>query len=321
VFNAHGDVVQLANAAGTVTKEYQYDSFGVEIEPEENDNNPWRYCGEYFDKETETIYLRMRYYSPKTGRFLTEDPAYDGLNWYTYCSNSPVMRIDPWGLEDVILTYIAEKNGGTAIYHEETVNDVRKQQVTVTINGITKVYTINEKDSVIKIINGKSVIDSNILLRDFKLGDRENSIHMAGDKFDDPDHAAMAFGFMYGERSKRERQEYAASIDKDSDGKFSFNGVTNSSMFAKDPNNMTDAERNHFQLSYTANSVGHIHTHWRSDGNLNFSNPEDYNGASSQTQFMYLVNRNGEIYFSYRSKISQNTINGFTHGTRIINLK
>jgi len=103
VFNAHGDVVQLANAAGTVTKEYQYDSFGVEIEPEENDNNPWRYCGEYFDKETETIYLRMRYYSPKTGRFLTEDPAYDGLNWYTYCANNPIAFVDPWGLEFVVV--------------------------------------------------------------------------------------------------------------------------------------------------------------------------------------------------------------------------
>ena len=30
---------------------------------------------------------------------MTEDPIRDGLNWYTYCGNNPVMFVDPWGLE------------------------------------------------------------------------------------------------------------------------------------------------------------------------------------------------------------------------------
>ena len=34
-------------------------------------------CGEYYDKETEEIYLRARYYQPKVGRFLTRD-SYTG---------------------------------------------------------------------------------------------------------------------------------------------------------------------------------------------------------------------------------------------------
>ena len=33
--------------------------------------NPFRYCGEYFDGETESLYLRARYYSPVSGRFIT----------------------------------------------------------------------------------------------------------------------------------------------------------------------------------------------------------------------------------------------------------
>lgn len=45
-FNAHGDVTQLVNAFGTVTKDYRYDAFGVEQEPDPADANPWRYCGE-----------------------------------------------------------------------------------------------------------------------------------------------------------------------------------------------------------------------------------------------------------------------------------
>ena len=37
-------------------------------------------------------------YDPSTGRFINEDPIRDGLNWYAYCGNNPVMFVDPWGL-------------------------------------------------------------------------------------------------------------------------------------------------------------------------------------------------------------------------------
>jgi len=64
------------------------------------DVNPFRYCGEYFDKETGSIYLRARYYNPGIGRFITED-SYRGkdndplsLNLYTYCENDPVNYFD-----------------------------------------------------------------------------------------------------------------------------------------------------------------------------------------------------------------------------------
>jgi len=112
LFNAHGDVVQLADGSGAVTKDYDYDAFGVQLDSDgqtvytqtgdalfaDVDANPWRYCGEYFDTETNTIYLRARYYDPVTGRFSSEDPIRDGLNWYTYCIGNPIIFIDPWGL-------------------------------------------------------------------------------------------------------------------------------------------------------------------------------------------------------------------------------
>ena len=56
------------------------------------------YCGEYYDPELDMIYLRNRYYCPGIGRFITEDPARDGANWYAYCNNNPVMFVDPFGL-------------------------------------------------------------------------------------------------------------------------------------------------------------------------------------------------------------------------------
>ena len=94
--NAHGDVVNLTDKDGKVTKSYRYDAFGVEKNIDENDTNAFRYCGEYYDKETATVYLRARNYNPSTGRFTQRD-SYAGrrtdplsLNLYTYCANNPI---------------------------------------------------------------------------------------------------------------------------------------------------------------------------------------------------------------------------------------
>ena len=101
--NAHGDVVNLTDNNGAVTKTYQYDAFGVEKNIDDADTNAFRYCGEYYDKETATIYLRARYYSPSTGRFISRD-SFAGsnndplsLNLYTYCHNNPVSGTDSTG--------------------------------------------------------------------------------------------------------------------------------------------------------------------------------------------------------------------------------
>ncbi len=111
LFNGHGDVVDLSNTSGNSTKTYEYDAFGVEQNIDELDDNPFRYCGEYFDRETGTYYLRARYYDPKRGRFTQEDTLALNVftcspqilliaqvgNKYVYCANNPVMYSDPSG--------------------------------------------------------------------------------------------------------------------------------------------------------------------------------------------------------------------------------
>jgi len=110
LYNAHGDVVKTTGAA---ENDYLYDAFGnqvdevsnqpfdwrVEVAPVVVDDNPFRYCGEYFDYETGYIYLRARYYDSSNGRFISEDPIRSGNHWYAYCGGNPIKFVDPMGLK------------------------------------------------------------------------------------------------------------------------------------------------------------------------------------------------------------------------------
>ena len=136
VYNGHGDVVLLTNSSGSVTKTYEYDAFGVEKNPDPNDINPFRYCGEYFDTETGNIYLRARYYDPSVGRFISEDPIRDGFNWYSYCFNNPINFIDPNGLKYVPLRATIEGLGGSVSWDSKT------GVVTISLDGGTA-YAFN----------------------------------------------------------------------------------------------------------------------------------------------------------------------------------
>ncbi len=99
-FNGHGDVIARTNNSGATLKNYDYDAFGVELDPENLDANPFRYCGEYYDREAETYYLRARSYRPEAGQFASEDSVKFAvstmpsgqklvnslsLNLYSYC--------------------------------------------------------------------------------------------------------------------------------------------------------------------------------------------------------------------------------------------
>ena len=81
LYNAHGDTVQLTGSTlGAVIRDYSYDGFGVEKNPSSGDTNPFRYCGEYWDQEAGTYYLRARYYDPVVGRFTQEDTHWNPSN-------------------------------------------------------------------------------------------------------------------------------------------------------------------------------------------------------------------------------------------------
>ena len=104
-YNGHGDVVRLSNAEDTVLATYYYDAWGEVVEENEltSVDNPYRYAGYVYDEETGLYYLNARFYDPSTARFMSAD-TYPGdqsdplsLNLYVYCSNNPVIYVDPTG--------------------------------------------------------------------------------------------------------------------------------------------------------------------------------------------------------------------------------
>ncbi|OFZ57759.1 MAG: hypothetical protein A2328_08340 [Bdellovibrionales bacterium RIFOXYB2_FULL_36_6] len=62
--------------------------------------NPYAYTGRIWEQETGLYDYRARYYSPETGRFLSEDPIGFGsgdMNFYRYAHSAPLNYIDPYG--------------------------------------------------------------------------------------------------------------------------------------------------------------------------------------------------------------------------------
>ena len=121
--NAHGDTTALLNQSGDIVRCYTYeDAFGTSTYSAD-DTNPFRYAGQYYDRESQSYYLRARSYLPRYGRFSQQDthwntgnmlygdnpvtlngrqiPNYSaisqGLNFYTYCADNPVALHDPMG--------------------------------------------------------------------------------------------------------------------------------------------------------------------------------------------------------------------------------
>jgi RHS repeat-associated protein len=80
--------------SGAIISTVDYDAFG-----NGGTVTGYGYTGREFDPETGLLYYRARYYDPKIGRFLSEDPIrWRGLNSYSYARANPVRWKDPLGL-------------------------------------------------------------------------------------------------------------------------------------------------------------------------------------------------------------------------------
>ena len=86
---------------GVVVARFDYEAFG-EVSQQAGSaaaDELHRFTGKPMDG-TGLYYFNARYMDPEIGRFISRDPAMDGANWWVYCRNNPLNRIDPAGLVD-----------------------------------------------------------------------------------------------------------------------------------------------------------------------------------------------------------------------------
>jgi RHS repeat-associated protein len=104
--NPLGNVIALTDSARSVKRDYDFDAWGglrggTDYKPFNNTDRA-RFKGAlWLGPQVDVIYMRARWYEPKTGRFLSEDPLglEGGINVYAYGANDPINRSDPTGLE------------------------------------------------------------------------------------------------------------------------------------------------------------------------------------------------------------------------------
>ncbi|MBX7062201.1 MAG: hypothetical protein K1X52_11120 [Pyrinomonadaceae bacterium] len=97
-----GSTNGLTDATGALTASNAYDSFG-------NPTNPsfpsrFQFTGREYDPLTKLQFSRARFYAPKLGRFISEDPiGFRGndINLYGYVNDNPTSKNDPTGLIDL----------------------------------------------------------------------------------------------------------------------------------------------------------------------------------------------------------------------------
>ncbi len=97
-----GSVVKRTDQTGTPCHEYRYDAWGrLELGVSEPGHS---FTGREWDPEISLHYYTARYYDPKIGRFISEDPIgfLVGDNFYAYVANSPPNYTDPYGLSPAV---------------------------------------------------------------------------------------------------------------------------------------------------------------------------------------------------------------------------
>ncbi len=115
IYDAHGNMIAtLARGplnSFTLNNKRSYDAWGGTRIGASTGDPKNRYCGKLGhqqDDESGLIYMKSRYYEAGSGRFISQDLSRDGVNWFSYCSNNPIDRVDSNGRESLDAREVTE---------------------------------------------------------------------------------------------------------------------------------------------------------------------------------------------------------------------
>ena len=146
--DAHGNMIEMYDGnSGYPDSWYMYNAFGTQNYFYDTDDvragQPWGYCDQYYDWETQNYYMRARHYNPASGRFITEDPIKDGSNWYSYCGGNPIKFFDFSGLSVQLRKWVESKSNEISYVKSSIAWDVSSKIARVTMSNNTMSLTAN----------------------------------------------------------------------------------------------------------------------------------------------------------------------------------
>jgi RHS repeat-associated protein len=92
-----GSIRVITDQAGEVVYKADYFAFGTQFAKDGEFEELHGFTGKEYDPDIGLYYFNARWYDPDLGRFISEDPAGQGPNPYSYCGNNPLNRVDPTG--------------------------------------------------------------------------------------------------------------------------------------------------------------------------------------------------------------------------------
>lgn len=113
LYDGLGSVLGTVDKNGNIVSTRKFDVYGLvrgRTGPGGTKHKWVGGLGHPSEDETGLLYMRARFYDPTVGRFLSQDRAKDGTNWFTYCRSNPITSTDPSGessMEDVGATNTA----------------------------------------------------------------------------------------------------------------------------------------------------------------------------------------------------------------------
>ena len=144
-----GSTIRMTKENGDTIAWADYDAWGKPRSPVDFDmnlagvDNAVSFTSYTYDTVLDLYFAQARFYDANTRRFISVDPIKDGINWYAYCGNSPVVFVDPSGLVVRNIRDFVSDNNGVTIWDEKegiAIFEVNDRKLASLANGTNNTF-------------------------------------------------------------------------------------------------------------------------------------------------------------------------------------